>query len=206
MATKLKSNLRRFSAEERRLEAQRLKQLEDERVAGIEKGRKEIKEQSFRHASIEETLAIFNDLLKKVRKIKISTRLEDKWQRYLACENQTDSINPPDLRSFIYKWLHEYREKCDQTINWLLKCDDRSMLEQRTDNFDIRRKKIDKLREPIGKYFDKKLKLMMIVYNSLCDKIRRKEVSQQTLDDLITVIKLKLKALKKHIELLILDS
>lgn len=189
MATKLKSKERRNSYEERRLELQRLKELEDEKEANIKQGRKEIKEQSFRHASIEETLEIFKDLLVKVREVKISTRSEDRWQKYLLCENQTDSKKPPDLRNFIYKCLHEYRENCDQTINWLLKCDERSMLEQRTDNLDLRRKKIDSLREPIGYYFDRKLQLMLEVYNSLCDKIRRKKVSQPTLDDLITVIK-----------------
>lgn len=194
MAVQLKFNERRNSAEERRLELQRLKELELEKVAKIQQGRREIKEQSIRHASIEETLEIFKDLLVKVRKFKISTREEDQWQKYLFCENQTDTKKPPDLRNFIYKWLHEYREQCDQTINWLLKCDDRSMLEQRTDNLDLRRKKIDSIREPIGLYFERKLHLMLKVYNSLCDKIRRKKVSHETLDDLITVKKLQIKS------------
>lgn len=206
MATKLKSQERRNSAEERRLSLQRLKELEDEKEANFQRRKKEIKDQSFRHTSIEETLEIFGDLFSKVRKVKISTRSEDYWQKYVSCENQTDSKKPPDLRSFIYKWLHEYQQKCDRTINWLLKCDDRSMLEQRTDNLDLRRKKINSLREPIGHYFDKKVQLMMKVYNSLCDKIRRKKVSQKTLDELITVIKLyEIKASQSFFKLLILD-
>lgn len=206
MAVQLKFKERRNSAELRRLELQRLKELELEKEAKIQQGRREIKEQSLRHASIEETLDIFKDLLVKVRKYKISTRDEDQWQKYLLCENQTDTKKPPDLRSFIYMWLHEYHEQSDQTINWLLKCDDRSMLEQRTDNLDLRRKKIDSIREPIGHYFDRKLQLMLKVYNSLCDKIRRKKVSHETLDDLITVRKLKFKSLEKLFQLSILDS
>ena len=197
MAKKLKFNERRNSAEVRRLEAQRLLDLEMEEEAKIQQGRREIKEQSFRHASIEETLVMFKDLLVKVRKVKVSTRNEDQWQKYLSCENQTDSKKPPDLRNFIYKWLHEYHEKCDQTINWLLKCDDRSVLEQRTDNLDLRRKKMDSIREPIGRYFDRKLQIMLKVYNSLCDKIRRQKVSKRTLDDLITVRKLQIVSLEK---------
>lgn len=207
MATKLKSQERRNSAEERRLSLQKLKDLEDEKEANIQRRKKEIKDQSFRHTSIEESLELFGDLFTKVRKVKNSTRSEDQWQKYVSCENQTDSKKPSDLRSFIYKWLHEYQQKCDQTINWLLKCDDRSMLEQRTDNLDLRRKKINSLREPIGNYFDRKLQLMMDVYNSLCDKIRRKRVPQKTLDELITVIKTsEIKSLRKSFfKLLISD-
>lgn len=44
-----------------------------------------------------------------------------------------------------------------------------------------------KLREPTGKFYDRKLRLMLTVYNSLMDALRRKKMTTERYDDLITV-------------------
>lgn len=61
------------------------------------------------------------------------------------------------------------------------------MHQDETRNPDLRRKIINKIRKPIGSFYDKQVRLMMKAYESLEDSIRRKKVSESRLNDLIKV-------------------
>lgn len=46
---------------------------------------------------------------------------------------------------------------------------------------------VGKFREPMGKFYDQKLRVIMRVYNSLLDSLRRKKMLAERYEDLITV-------------------
>lgn len=181
---------------------ERRKQEESER--NIERIKSETKEQSLRVAIIADSVASFesieviikvignnnsivSDRLQKVREHKKSTRQDDDWKKFLKCENLPDTTIPSDVREFIYKWKTSLSEYWDEQINWWLKCDDRSVLTQDPDQNDTRRKLTKKIRESTGKFYDRKLRMMLRVYNSLVDALRRKMMTPERYEDLITV-------------------
>lgn len=123
----------------------------------------------------------------KERKQEEQKRDEDEWQKYLKCEDLPNSEVPSEMRTFVYKWLNSLNDHWEQQVNWWLKCDDRSVLTQAPEVQDVRRKLTQKLREPIGKFYDKKLRLLIKVYNSLLETIRRRNVSPNHYEDLLTV-------------------
>lgn len=125
--------------------------------------------------------------LQQVREHKKRSRLDNVWSDYADCKNQLNTRVPSDVRSFIYQWKSSVSEHLDQQINWWLKCNDRSVLTQEPDQKDTRRKLWKKLREPTGKFYDRKLRSMLTVYNSLMDALRRKKMTTELYEDLITV-------------------
>lgn len=127
------------------------------------------------------------DLLNKVRDHKKQIRKNDEWARYLSCENLPDARIPSEVRNFLFKWQMSLSDHWDHQINWWLECDDRSVLTQTLDQSDKRRKAIQKLRDPIGKFYDQKLRSMLSVYNMMLDALRRKKMPTEQFEDLITV-------------------
>lgn len=129
-----------------------------------------------------------SDLLSKVRDHKIPLRVESEWKKFLKCEKIPNPQVPSDVRAFLYKFQLDYEEYFDHNVNWWLKTDDRSDMHQdETRNPDIRRRIVEKVRKPIGSFYDKQIRLMMKAYESLEDSIRRKKVSESRLNDLIKV-------------------
>lgn len=122
----------------------------------------------------------------KVHEHKKSIRDNDEWLNYLKCENLPSTKVRREVRSFLYKWQASFAEHWDQQINWWLYCDDRSVLTQ-TPRGDERRRLMKTRREPTGRFYDRKLRLMMSVYNNLSDTLRRRKISAETCEDLITV-------------------
>lgn len=142
-----------------------------------------------------------------MREYKKAISDEDEWQNYLKCDDLPDTKKPSDIRSFIYEWQNSLNNHWEQQINWWLKCDDRSVLTQIPEAPDVRRKMMQKLQEPIGKFFDQKLRLLIKVYNSLSDTIRRRKVSSTRYEDLLTVWDPRKKSLQRwRYNVFILDS
>lgn len=187
------------------MKVERQKQLEEERERNIESLKVEAKERSLRLAVLADSIQSFEskvqpsisvgvnfyesqllDLLQKVHEHKKSIRDNDEWTNYLKCENLPNTKVPSEVRSFFFKWNISLSEHWDQQINWWLNCDDRSVLTQ-TPRDDERRKLVKNLREPTGRFYDRKLRLMMRVYNTLLDTLRRRKISVETYKDLITV-------------------
>lgn len=134
----------------------------------------------------ENSIIQFLDLLNKVHDHKSTIRTNDEWINYLKCENLPDTKIPSEVRSFFYKWQMSLQDHWDQQINWWLHCDDRSVLTQ-TPRDDERRKLIKILREPTGRFYDRKLRLIMKVYNLMLDTLRRRKISAEIYEDLLTV-------------------
>ena len=188
-----------------RLRLQRQKQLEEERERNIVRLGVEAKERSLRVAILSDSVQRFEsktcssilgftnvykchilDLFQNVKEHKKAIRDNDEWTNYLKCENLPNTKVPSEVRSFFYKWQNSLREYWDQQINWWLYCDDRSMLTQ-TSIEDTRRRCVKNLREPTGRFYDRKLRLMMTVYNKILETLRRRKISLETFEDLITV-------------------
>lgn len=129
----------------------------------------------------------FTGLLHKVRDHKKPIRKDDDWVRYLSCDNLPDPNIPSDIRGFFFKWQMSLAEYWEQQINWLLKCNDHSVLTQDPNQPDQRRKLIQKLRDPTGRFYDQKLRSLMRVYNTLLDALRRRKMTTSQFEDLITV-------------------
>lgn len=190
-----------------RKKIERRKQLLEEREKNIELIEVEAKERSLRKAILSDSVQSFErknissslnakiftyeiqftDLLHKVHDHKKPIRQDDEWTRYLNCENLPDTKIPSEVRSFLFKWQASLSDHWDQQINWWLHCDSRSLLTQDLDRPDERRVFIQKLRDPIGKFYDQKLRSLLRVYNTLLDALRRKKMSTEHYGDLITV-------------------
>ena len=78
-------------------------------------------------------------------------------------------------------------DHCKTEVNWWLKCDDRSLLTQNIIFGDQRRYAVKWCREPTGKFYDQTTRLVVRVYNSLMNSLRRKKMSPEAFNDLITV-------------------
>jgi hypothetical protein len=123
-----------------------------------------------------------------VRNFKRPIREESRWQKYLRCSRIPDMSVPSTAREFLYKFLCNFEEYSANNLNWWVRCDERSLLTQDPSIPDTRRALIGKLRVPIGKFYDDKLRFMMKVYESLEDALRRRKVSEEHLNDLFTVV------------------
>ncbi|KAG5679973.1 hypothetical protein PVAND_009508 [Polypedilum vanderplanki] len=124
------------------------------------------------------------DLLKRFRNFKKSTQIEKLWKKYLTCDPIPDTKVPSIVRNFIYKFHTDYDEYCSKHLNWWVKCDERSLLIQDINVPDTRRLFIRQIREPTGKFYDKKLNFFMRVYESLEETLRKQKVSDEYLEDL----------------------
>ena len=127
-----------------------------------------------------------------LRKVKIHNRPireEQAWRKYLRCDPIPDTKVPSIARAYLYQFEWDFLDYHDKHINWWLMCDKNSIRTQDISIKDRRRQTIDAVREPTGRFYDKKLRFMMKVYESLEDTLRRKKVSSSHLQDLITVSK-----------------
>lgn len=94
---------------------------------------------------------------------------------------------PADFRDNLYEWRTSLHEHWGQQYNWWLNCDDRSVLTQDSQRDDKRRILVKKLREKTGKFYDRKLRALLKVYNGLMDILKQKKMSKLHHDDFITV-------------------
>jgi hypothetical protein len=124
--------------------------------------------------------------LRKVQEDKRMMRIEEKWKNYVDCDKLPNFNVPADVRDFMFQWLSSLQDYWNQQFNWWLKCDDRSVLTQ-SEREDSRRVFVKKLREKTGKFYDRKLQMLLKVYNSMLDALRRKKMSMSYYEDLITV-------------------
>jgi hypothetical protein len=133
-----------------------------------------------------------SDLLRKIHEYKRLIRKDDEWASSFMFSDVSPLkiMLPSELRDFIFKWRTSLNQHWMNQVNWWLKCDERSLLAQNIQVSDSRRKVVEKLREPIGKFYDEKFRSMLRVYNSLSDKLRRNKVEAAYYEDLITVEKL----------------
>lgn len=125
--------------------------------------------------------------MQKVRVFKKSSRDEIAWQKYLKCDKIPDTNIPSDVRSVFYQWRVTLTEHWDQQINWWLKCNDRSVLTQDPSSEDERRVLIKQRREKTGHFYDVMTRVLLKIYNSLMDSLRRRKMTEARYEDLLTV-------------------
>lgn len=126
--------------------------------------------------------------MKSVREWKRPIRNENLWRNYVRCNPIPDTQTPAVVRTFLYRFLYEYDDYQSNFLNWWVKCDEKSLLTQDIDVPDTTRMYVKPLREPTGKFYDRKLRFMMKVYESLEETLRRRKVSAERLSELTTVV------------------
>ncbi|EDW79311.1 uncharacterized protein Dwil_GK13457 [Drosophila willistoni] len=84
------------------------------------------------------------------------------WEHHLRCDGLPRPYLPPEIRTFLFREQHFQNIFDDDTVDWTLSVDERSILTQnplRTDN--TRRALAERKRDPIGERIEAKVRLYL---------------------------------------------
>lgn len=84
------------------------------------------------------------------------------WQRHLQCNGLPRPYMPPEMRTFLEEKKHYQQFKYDNTVDWTLSVDNRSILTQNIFRVDKTRStmKVER-KDPIGEYYQKDIYLFL---------------------------------------------
>ncbi|XP_041674207.1 uncharacterized protein LOC108114649 [Drosophila eugracilis] len=130
---------------------------------------------------------IFKKALAQFRDLQEDQTFQDRWNQYLRCDGLPKVRSPVEIRTFLAKIHHFEQIENDNSINWTLGVDERSILSQNIFQQDLTRKTLEKSStDNPGSCFEKNIKDCLEVLR-LVDILMDNEVEMERLEKKVQI-------------------
>ncbi|KNC28645.1 hypothetical protein FF38_04905 [Lucilia cuprina] len=193
LSKKEKARLEAEQAEMLRLEMERekLKKLEEarqrrkvEREEAKRRLQLEIQENKQRRAQLKNSMAFFHQIRECTDAIKMASKNQNDWEKFMRCNGLPNSNSPSDLRKYIHQWQIDIERRNRESRNWLLKTNERTLLTQDINIPDLTKATLRKQQGNLGDVYAQRVKEILGILLELEEVLGDKQKPAHTLTDL----------------------
>lgn len=163
------------------------KQKEEQKLKNLEKLRIEAETKIERFKQLENSSNFISLIISRIDQHNDEIKKKKEWQNYVRCEKLPKTNNPSCIREFLTQVVSNLQSHDGNSQNWLLGCNERSLLTQILDIPDTRRCTIKESRESTMKFYYQQLRNLFVINDRLVDYLKNTNLKQNQLNELTTV-------------------
>ncbi|XP_016977517.2 uncharacterized protein LOC108043358 [Drosophila rhopaloa] len=142
----------------------------------------EQKKYTIRLQDISAACAIFRKALDQFRDLEEERTRQDRWDQFVRCDGLPKARSPIEIRSFLAKIRHYEDIEANNSIDWTLAVDERSILTQNIFHKDLTRSTLEKqIVDNPGSYFEKNIRNCLEVLRQI-DALMDNEVEMERIN------------------------